>query len=201
MVQKKALDGRQRTKVESEATRARILDAARGLFEEKGSVGLSMRVIAARAEMPTATVYGYFPGKTAIIRGLWSLAFDPLFARLRAEEQKHVDPKVRLGAVAKAYVEYWIHYPDSYRMVFLIEDVKDHKDGSWFISQTDVVVSYLHFGSLIANARGEPESSCQAEAEALICVLNGIVHMAVTVSEYPWAPPTRYLDIIFEGFY
>lgn len=192
-------DGRRRTKQESSETRARILNAARKLFEEEGAAGLSMRSIGVRAEIPTATVYGYFPSKTAIIRGLWSLAFDPLFAELSAEGQRHTDPKLRLKHVALTYMHYWIGHADRYRMVFLVEDSPEPADESWFINQTSVIESYLRFSSMIADARGETNRDCQVEAEALICALNGVVHMAVTVSEYPWSLPEQYLDIILVG--
>lgn len=193
-------DGRRRTELESAEIRARILNSARTLFDEKGVSGLGMRSIAARANIPTATVYGYFPSKTAIIRGLWSLAFDPLFARMLAEEQRYSNPRLRLVHVAQTYIDYWLQHPEHYRMVFLIEDLPDASGGGWFIEQTSVVDSYLRFGSMIANARGEPNRDCQLEAEALICALNGVVHMGVTVSEYPWSPPETYLEIILRGF-
>jgi AcrR family transcriptional regulator len=182
-----------------EAGRARVLEAARALFEEKGAAGLSMRAIAARAGMPTMTVYGYFPGKTAIIRALWSLAFGPLFEAMTAAEAKAPHARGRLDAAARAYVDYWLAHADRYRMVFLVEDRRERADDGWFIDQTDVVASYMRFGPLIANARGEPGADRTAEAEALICALTGVAHMAITVSEYPWRAPAAYVDLLVEG--
>ena len=85
-------------------------------------------------------------------------------------------------------------------MVFLVEDHREKTDEPWFIDQTDVVASYLRFGPLIAAARGQPQADCTAEAEALICGLTGIVHMAITVSEYPWKAPADYIRTIVGGF-
>ena len=65
-------------------TRDRIVAAARELYEEKGIQGLSMRMIASRVGLPTMTLYGYFPSKMAIVRALWSMAFDPLLFAMRA---------------------------------------------------------------------------------------------------------------------
>lgn len=187
-------------KTAREGGRARILDAARELFETKGAAGLSMRALAARAGMATMTVYGYFPSKTAVIRGLWSLAFGPLFQEMRAAENATAEPRARLLAVAKVYVDYWLRHPDRYRMVFLVEDRREKDDGPWFIDQTDVVASYLRFGPLIAAARGQPQADCIPEAEALICSLTGIAHLAITVSEYPWKAPADYIRTIVGGF-
>lgn len=182
-----------------EKLRTRILDAAIALFEEKGSGGLSMRAIAARAGMPTMTVYGYFRGKTEIIRALWSLAFGPMFEELQALEQSIDEPVARLRAVAIAYVDYWMRFPDRYRMVFLVEDRREASDDKWFIEETDVVPAYLRFGPLIGAARGAMSGDFAREAEALVCALTGIAHMSITVSEYPWATPAIYVDAILAG--
>jgi AcrR family transcriptional regulator len=186
-----------RTERQDEA-RARILEAARTLFEEKGGAGLSIRAIAARAGMPAMTLYSHFPSKTAIIRGLWSLAFDPLFTVLQAAEAAATDDSVRLRQVALAYVEYWLQHPDRYRLVFLIEDRKDGQ--GWFIDETNVVPAYLRFGPLIVAARGASDGDPRREAEALVCALTGVVHLLVTVSEYSWAPAESYVDAILRGF-
>ena len=158
-----------------------------------------MRGIAARAAMPTMTLYGYFPTKTAIMRGLWTLAFDPLFAEMEAAEKRAALPAERLRAVACAYVDYWLRHPDRYRMVHMVEDRRDGEP-DWFIDESDVIPSHLRITPLIAGARGKPESECTIDAEALICALTGIVHMAITVSEYSWSPPADYVDRILPAF-
>jgi len=183
-----------------EEGRARILEAARTLFETGGAAGLSIRAIAARAGMPTMTLYSYFPSKTAIVRALWSQAFAPLFTEMEAAEAAHADPKARLRAVARTLVGYWLRFPDRYRIVFLIEDRREREDDRWFIEETDVVPAYLRFGPLIAAARGDAGGDHEREGEALVCALTGVVHMLVTVSEYAWAPSEIYVDAIVRGF-
>lgn len=180
--------------------RERIIAAAKGLFDEKGLAGISMRRIAALVGIPTMTLYGYFPSKTAIIRGLWSFAFDPVFAAMRQAEGEVGDPVVRLARVAKLYVDYWLAYPDRYRMVFLVEDRREGGDPNWFIDETDVTQSYMRLGPLIAEARGTPDADCTIEAEALICALTGIAHMKITVSEYPWSDANIYIDRLLRAF-
>ncbi len=183
-----------------EEGRARVLEAAHELFETKGVAGLSIRAIAARAGIPTMTLYGYFPSKTAIIRALWSQAFDPLTAEMDAAVAAESDPKARLRKVASTLVGYWLRFPDRYRMVFMIEDRREREDDPWFIEETDVVASYARFAPLIAAARGDPGGDYLREGEALLCALNGIVHMLVTVSEYRWADSQAYVDLIVRGF-
>ncbi len=183
-----------------EQGRARILEAARALFDEGGAGALSIRAIASRASMPTMTLYSYFPGKVALIRALWSEAFAPLFAEMAAAEAAVADPKLRLKAVAQTLVDYWLIHPDRYRIVFLIEDRRETPQDPWFIEETDVVAGYLRFPPLIAAARGDPAGDYLREGEALLCALTGVVHMLVTVSEYRWAPSEAYVDVIVRAF-
>ena len=59
-----------RTSARAEAQRARILDAARRCFSERGFHGAGMAAIAATAGMSPGLIYRYFPGKAAIIRAI-----------------------------------------------------------------------------------------------------------------------------------
>jgi AcrR family transcriptional regulator len=187
-----------------EEGRGRVLEAARALFDEAGVAGLSIRAIAARAGMPTMTLYGYFPSKTAIIRALWSQAFAPLFAELAAAEAAEAEPKARLRRACRTLVDYWLRFPDRYRIVFLIEDRRESETDPWFIEETDVVPAYMRFAPLIAAARGDARADAAGdylrEGEALVCALTGVVHMLVTVSEYPWAASETYVDVIVRAF-
>jgi AcrR family transcriptional regulator len=179
--------------------RQRIVEVARELYEEKGVQGLSMRKIAKQAGLPTMTLYGYFPNKTAIIRALWSVAFDPLFVAMWTAELADASPLQRLRRVANSVVDYWLEHPDLYRLVFLVEDRKERGDSDWFISETDVVACYMRLAPLIAEARGTPHVDCTTEAEALNCGLTGIAHMKITVSEYRWGPAADYVELFLTG--
>lgn len=189
-----------RPKISRDAMRERILGVARALFDEKGVEGMSMRAIASRVGIPTMTLYGYFANKTAIVRGLWSFAFDPVFAEMRNAEDRIADPAERLRRVAHIYVDYWIRHPDRYRMVFMVEDRREGSDPNWFIDETEVATSYMRFGPMIAAARGTPDEKCTIEAGALICALTGVAHMMITVSEFPWVQPADYVDRILPAF-
>ncbi len=54
----------------SEQTRARIMDAARRLFNERGTAAVSTNHIAAEAGLSPGNLYYHFAGKQEIIRGL-----------------------------------------------------------------------------------------------------------------------------------
>ncbi|WP_246236447.1 TetR/AcrR family transcriptional regulator [Actinomadura chibensis] len=92
-----------RPKRDREATRRRILAAARDLFGEHGYDGVTVRMIAARAEANTALVHRYFGSKPALfgevlagesaLRGV--IAGDPagLPRRLAEHFVRHIDQR------------------------------------------------------------------------------------------------------------
>jgi AcrR family transcriptional regulator len=61
-------------------TRARILDAARGLFADQGYAGTSMRDLADALGMTKAALYYHFPGKADILLALVEPLLDELDA-------------------------------------------------------------------------------------------------------------------------
>jgi AcrR family transcriptional regulator len=67
----------------SEATAARILDAALALFREQGFDAATMRAIAERAGMATGAAYYYYPSKEAIIMDFYQRACDAMQEILR----------------------------------------------------------------------------------------------------------------------
>ncbi len=183
-----------------QAGRARVLEAARALFQAEGVAGLSVRAIARRAGMPVMTLYSYFPGKMAIVRSLWSEALGPLFAELDAAEASETEPKARLREVAQAFVAYWLRYPDRYKVVFLIQDRRESEDDKWYIDEADVAPELLRFVRLIAATREDPAADLTREGEALFCALIGVAHLLVGMPEYPWGDGEAYVDVILRGF-
>jgi len=65
--------------------RAAILDAALGLFAERGFTGTAVPEIAAAAGVATGTIYRYFPGKDALLNTLYQQWKGELKRRLIAE--------------------------------------------------------------------------------------------------------------------
>jgi len=62
-----------RRREQAAETRARILDAARRLFEAQGYTATSMNAIAAEAGVALKTLYVGFESKSGLLRALWHL--------------------------------------------------------------------------------------------------------------------------------
>jgi len=62
------------------------------------------------------------------VRALWSQAIAPRGGDLDAAEASETEPAAQLRKVARAFVGYWVKFPDRYKVVFLIEDRRERED-------------------------------------------------------------------------
>ncbi len=108
---------------EREATRGRILDAARELFVARGVDATTMRAIAERLECTAPAIYHHFTDKQSLLRELVTEDIGVLgaaFLRL-GEIADPVDRLVRLGL---AYVRFGLDHPEHYRLLFMTPGAK-----------------------------------------------------------------------------
>ena len=110
---------RGRPEQDREAMKTKILNAARGLFVEKGFEATTMREIASVAGGYTATtLYLYFKDKQAILRDLCDTDFRTLRGAFD-EIARVADPVERLCEIGRAYVAFAMTYPNHYRFLFM----------------------------------------------------------------------------------
>lgn len=69
-----------RPQTDLEAGREQLLDITVALIEERGTAGLTVTDIAARAGMSPASLYRYFDSKEAVIEAVAERWFQPLLA-------------------------------------------------------------------------------------------------------------------------
>lgn len=107
-----------RSRTPSASIESRLLDAAEEILEKEGPDGLSVRRIAALAEVAPMGVYNHFNAKSGIIdalfiRGFMRLgeAFDTLAAI--------ADPREALVESGRRYRRLALEHPMSYRLMFL----------------------------------------------------------------------------------
>jgi len=95
--------------------RRRIIAAARDLIRETGDAGLSMRAIAARAEVSLSTPYNLFGSKRAILVAVLGDIEDffDRWARMGA-----ADPIERIFQVLTLSIRYYADDPDFYRTLW-----------------------------------------------------------------------------------
>jgi AcrR family transcriptional regulator len=135
-VGRKPLSDEQRQK-----TRAKILDAAREIFLDKGPEGLSIRPVAERVGISPMTVYLYFDDRQAIIIALVKEGLELLGTRLEAAAKRRKDPHKRLLALGDAYLEFAVEEPHYYDALFLTVPEEQSMDayGAVFGNVTDAM--------------------------------------------------------------
>jgi AcrR family transcriptional regulator len=95
--------------------RRRIVTAARDLIRETGDTGLSMRAIAARAQVSLSTPYNLFGSKRAIVLAVLEdiQDFHERFGRNRA-----ISAVDRIFQALELSISYYVQDPDFYRILW-----------------------------------------------------------------------------------
>jgi len=95
--------------------RSRIVAAVRDLIQETGDIGLSMRAIAARANVSLSTPYNLFGSKRAIVMAVLEdiQEFKARFARLGP-----VDAVERIFQVLSMSIDFYVDDPEFYRTLW-----------------------------------------------------------------------------------
>ncbi len=105
---------------QKEATRDRILDAARELFVENGVEATTMRAIAARIDYTPTAIYHHFRDKEALIEELCYLDFRSLASAL-VRIGEIPDPLERIRRMGLAYADFGFDNPSQYKFMFMTQ--------------------------------------------------------------------------------
>lgn len=94
-----------------EGTRGRILEAALVLFAERGFAGASIRDIAEKTGLRSATLYSHYESKERILADIVLIGHEVHHAALRATADGVDEPAARLTALVKAHVRFHAEHP------------------------------------------------------------------------------------------
>jgi AcrR family transcriptional regulator len=118
---------------QKEELKAKILQAAKALFMEKGFEETSIRNIAEKIEYSPTTIYLYFKDKDEIFHALHTEGFTLLNQYFRP--LAHVaDPFERLKAMNKVYVNFAKENGEFYDLMFIINSPMksvEKEEGDW----------------------------------------------------------------------
>jgi AcrR family transcriptional regulator len=132
-VQKKAAAGTKKTTSAERGSRPRayhhgdlrraLLDAALGLFAERGGFDFTFRELARAAEVTHQAPYRHFAGKAELLTALREEGLAALASREEAAlapplgNTGHHDPRARVTALGEAYVRFALDEPLLFRLV------------------------------------------------------------------------------------
>ena len=114
--------GIQERKVREKAEmRKIILTAAMELFINEGYNGVSIRNIAKKIEYSPGSIYTYFEDKDSIFYALHVEGFDILYQK-QLSSQGINDPRERLLAQGRAYIEFALGNQEYYDIMFILRE-------------------------------------------------------------------------------
>jgi AcrR family transcriptional regulator len=165
-----------------EATRARLVEAALGLFARHGYAGTTVRMIARAAGVSTGLLYAYFESKEGLLRAI----FEESMAEVRAsfaEAEADGPPAQRIERLVRASFRivrsreaFWrLSY--GVRMQAAVLEELDEQTGAWTGEIGRVLLGYLEEAGVAA-----PE----IEARILFALIDGVSqHYVLNPESYP----------------
>ena len=100
--------------------RNRMCDHALVSFGKHGVEGISLRGLAADLSCSRTTPYRYFKNKADILAALRQREFGRIANTLEAALAKESDTSKQLEALFRAYLQFAIQHPDSYRVMYTV---------------------------------------------------------------------------------
>lgn len=161
-----------------ERNRARVLDAARDEFAERGFRDAKIDTIARRADLTRGAVYSNFPGK----RALYFAVLADLVERSStpANPQRGSDVRAALGALARAWVTSLSH--DALARDFMPEVVAEEVTRRPFtqLLKLDALLLSLAMEALepVSPPPGSPPFRMVRKAEVVLTALHGASQLA-----------------------
>lgn len=175
---------------EKEATRSRIMQAARELFVREGVTGVTMRRIAQAIEYTPTAIYHHFADKESLLRELCDHDFRAL-AQVFLRVGRIPDPVERLRAIGKAYLRFGLEYREQYRFMFMTEHVdiehdkrdlqKGNPDEDAYAFVREAVRDAIAGGHLAAPYRDE-----EMVAQMLWAAVHGFIALRITHGDDEW---------------
>jgi AcrR family transcriptional regulator len=187
---------------EQESRKSLIIQIAKTLFLKDGYQAVSMRKIAAEANLSPMTIYQSFKNKREILRFIWADIFIAVTNQCQIEVKYADDDIKRFRAFCSAFLNYWLAHPDHYRVVYLESDKLEGNNDTFFVTN-EVVASLFDQLCLLVSSIAYDQSSVEQNVKLLVLQLQGLAHGLNTIDEYPWGDPKILLDnclAMFEKF-
>jgi len=108
-----------------------LVEAGREILTEKGTDGLSLRGVAAKAGVSQAAPYSHFKSKKALLRAIGASGFAELADNMTSNVSADDDWQETFIVYGITYIEFAIQNPDIYRLMFARIDPNarsDHED-------------------------------------------------------------------------
>jgi AcrR family transcriptional regulator len=170
--------------------RERILATAREMFASEGVEAVTMRKIADRIEYSATAIYQYFPDKDALLREICERDFTAL-AQQSLRVAREPDPVERLRKLGRAYVEFALKHPSSYRLMFMTPKTAGQKsmEGRGVPERDAYALVRSVVQECIEQGRLDKKSwDAELVAQTLWAGVHGLCALEITMSCDKWVP-------------
>jgi len=164
---------------ERQEKRARILEAARELFVERGVEAVTLREIAQRIEYSTTAIYVHFADKAALVGAMVSEDF-AAFATGLEKTAQIADPVERLHALHEAYFAFALSMPRHYQLLFLMPPSHEPHEAANPAGIEGYRVLLATIAQCIREGRFRPDvTDADATAQAVWGAVHGMVSLLI----------------------
>ncbi len=166
-------------------TRDKILEAAREMFATQGIEATTMRAIAQRIEYTPTAIYHHFKDKDALIIELCHSDFAKL-GRQFTQMERIEDPVERLRRIGMAYVEFAIHNPHHYQIMFMTRTpVHEHPEKNPEEDAYGFLLATMQEGLDAGRFRPELDDAHEL-AQMTWSSVHGIISLQIAKCHDPW---------------
>ncbi|MHA6619333.1 TetR/AcrR family transcriptional regulator [Pseudonocardia sp. DLS-67] len=164
--------------------RTEILAAAAELLDAGGDErAVTLRAVARRVGISAPSIYPHFPDRPAIVLAVVRQGFVELADRIRsAIDSADDDPRLRLVAACRAYVDFADSHPERYRAMF---DRAHAPEDPTALGAEPVRILTETLTECVAAGRST-STDPDADAIALWMGLHGLAHQHAVATSYPW---------------
>ena len=193
------------TKIEHEAIRQRLIEAAREINSVEGADKVTLRHVARRAGYSPAAMYKYFNDVDDLVRSTWADTLQRLHDRLLAALAGVQGPVPRLRALLLAYGAFAEENMVAFRTTFFLlirrpspgtRIYEDYVEDSPFSLLLHEVQAAMAAGD---SARGDANLT----AQTLFGVVHGVLALDQTINDFPFLDRrkrfTHAVDVALAG--
>lgn len=198
---------KERRERERSETREKILDAARELFITEGYGGVSMRKVAEKIEYSPTAIYVHFADKDDLFYELCHEDFARL-AQVFQSSAMPLDPIARLRFIGKTYIDFGLHYPNHYKLMFMTAhppvEPKEQDDEIQGNPELDAYAFLkLTVEQAIAAGRFRDElKDAELISQTLWAAVHGVVSLEIAKgcdAWVDWRPMAERIELMLDG--
>jgi AcrR family transcriptional regulator len=198
-----SVDGRHRARRgEGDRLRGEILAAAESLLVETADESaVSIRAIADRVGVTPPSIYRHFADKDTLMMAVCQSVFARLDDALEKAARDATDPLDELTRKGRAYIEFGLTHPESYRILFMIQhthkaalagvDASELPGSTAFLHMQDTVHRVLEMAPADADKPDEYTMTV-----AMWTAVHGITSLRISMGHFPWPTIDEQLALV-----